>query len=245
MTTFPNPTEIRMNDWPQLADRDVRQRLLVPPSRLAAVHAVVIGVGAIGRQLALQLAAVGVRRLTLFDHDTVGVENLAPQGYWPEDLGRAKVDVTARLCQRILPEIEMTPIPERFRRSSARSFANDNNVAVFAAVDDIATRQLIWEAVRSVAALFIDGRMAAEVIRIVAADRPAVDRHFRTTLFELADAYVGTCIARSTVYAASIAAGFMVAQFARWLRGLPVVPDQTLNLLAAELTVDETPKVAV
>jgi hypothetical protein len=28
---------------------------------------------------------------------------------------------------------------------------------------------------------------------------------------------------------------------ARWLRGLEVVPDQTLNLLAAELTVGEIP----
>jgi sulfur carrier protein ThiS adenylyltransferase len=64
-----------------LADRDVRQRSLVPPERLVACHAVVIGVGAIGRQVALQLAALGVPRLTLFDDDTVAVENLAPQGY--------------------------------------------------------------------------------------------------------------------------------------------------------------------
>src|SRR5207248_4690198 len=79
-------------------DRDVRQRGLVPPGRLMACHAVVIGVGAVGRQVALQLAAVGVPRLTLYDDDRVGVENLAPQGYWAEDLGRLKVDATARAC---------------------------------------------------------------------------------------------------------------------------------------------------
>ena len=48
---------------------------------------------------------------------------------------------------------------------------------------------------------------------------------------------MGSCTARSTIYSASIAAGLMVAQFARCLRGVPVVSDQTLNLLAAELTV--------
>ena len=40
-------------------DRFTRQRELVPAERLAAVTATVIGVGAIGRQVALQLAAIG------------------------------------------------------------------------------------------------------------------------------------------------------------------------------------------
>ena len=53
------------------------------------------------------------------------------------------------------------------------------------------------------------------------------------------EAYAGSCTSKSTIYSAGIAAGLMVGQFARWLRGLPVVPDQTLNLLAAELTVAE------
>ncbi len=37
---------------------------------------------------------------------------------------------------------------------------------------------------------------------------------------------------------ANIAAGLMVSCFTRWLRGLPVEPDVSVNLLAAELTVD-------
>ena len=62
------------------ADRDIRQREIVPPEKLAGCHVVVVGVGAIGRQVALQLAAVGVPSLELFDHDTVEVENLAAAG---------------------------------------------------------------------------------------------------------------------------------------------------------------------
>ena len=56
----------------------------------------------------------------------------------------------------------------------------------------------------------------------------------------VADAHVGPCTARSTIYTASIAAGLMVHQFAKWLRGLPVDPDLSLNLLAAELTVNSS-----
>ena len=57
---------------PVLADRDIRQRDLVPPARLAMVQAMVIGVGSVGRQVALQLAALGVPAMTLFDDDRVG-----------------------------------------------------------------------------------------------------------------------------------------------------------------------------
>jgi len=76
------------------SDRDIRQRELVPPVRLAQCHAVVIGVGAIGRQVALQLSALGVPQMTLYDPDTVAIENLAPQGFWESDLGRPKVEAT-------------------------------------------------------------------------------------------------------------------------------------------------------
>jgi sulfur carrier protein ThiS adenylyltransferase len=41
---------------------------------------------------------------------------------------------------------------------------------------------------------------------------------------------------KSTLYTASICAGLMVGQFARWLRGLPVDRDLAINLLLAELS---------
>lgn len=102
---------------PDLSRRDIRQRDLVPPQKLGACHALLIGVGAVGRQVALQLAATGISQMTLVDHDNVAVENLAPQGYWPEDLGRAKVEATAQLCRKINPQIIVDVHPQRFRRT--------------------------------------------------------------------------------------------------------------------------------
>jgi hypothetical protein len=40
---------------PNLADRDIRQREIVPPEKLADCSPIVIGVGAIGRQVTVQL----------------------------------------------------------------------------------------------------------------------------------------------------------------------------------------------
>jgi sulfur carrier protein ThiS adenylyltransferase len=56
-----------------------------------------------------------------------------------------------------------------------------------------------------------------------------------TTLFAAGEAYAGPCTAKSTIYCANIAAGMMLAQFAKWLRALPTEPDVTVNLLACEL----------
>jgi hypothetical protein len=218
-------------------ERDVRQRALVPPERLASCHALVIGVGAIGRQVALQLTAVGIPLLILYDHDRVAPENLAPQGYRPDQIGIAKVDATAADCQRIHPEIHLVPKAERFRRSDRSEVTEGgSSLIVFCCVDSIATRRIVWESLRHQAALFLDGRMSAEVIRVLAAELRRDDRFYPTTLFAADEAYAGACTARSTIYTASIAAGLMVSQMTKWLRRLPTDPDLTLNLLAAELT---------
>jgi sulfur carrier protein ThiS adenylyltransferase len=226
---------------PSLADRDIRQRQIVPPERLAACHVVVIGVGAVGRQVAVQLSAIGVSHLTLIDHDRVGVENLAPQAYWPSDIGQLKVQATATLCRQIHPEAQIEIVAERFRRSMTKSLAafTGANIqpVVFACVDSIATRGVIWQVVKHTSGFFVDGRMNAEVIRVLAVAQPSIDSYYPTTLFAPEEALVGSCTAKSTVYTASIAAGLMLGQFTKWLRGLPVERDLMLNLLSAEMTV--------
>ena len=211
-------------------ERYSRQKDIVPPKRIAACKATVIGVGAIGRQAALQLAAMGIPWLQLLDFDVVEESNLASQGYLQDDLGRPKVEATADLCHQINHLLEVHPVNGRFRRSM------EVGNAVFCAVDKIDVRRLIWEAVKDKADFFADGRMSAEVLRILVACDSASRKHYPTTLFAAEEAFVGTCTAKTTIYSANVAAGLMLAQFAKWLRRLPVDPDLSLNLLAGELT---------
>ncbi len=213
-------------------ERYSRQRDIVPPDRLAECKATIIGVGAVGRQVALQLAAMGVPWLQLVDFDIVEESNLASQGYLEDDLGRLKVAATGELCRRINSSLEIQVLPERFRRSM------EFGTAIFCAVDKIDIRRAIWDAVKDKAAFFTDGRMSAEVLRVLTACDPASRKHYPTTLFAAGEAYAGACTAKTTIFCANIAAGMMVSQFAKYLRRLPVDPDITLNLLAAELTVD-------
>ena len=214
-----------------IPDRDLRQRDIIPPDRLATCKATVIGVGAIGRQVALELAAMGIPSMTLIDFDTVEPVNLACQGYFEDDLGRPKVQATADLVQQLNHQLEVITLNERFRRST-----QIGNI-LFCCVDKIDTRQLIWEAVRDRVTFFADGRMSAETIRILVAADPASRKHYPTTLFAAGEAHAGACTARSTIFCANVAAGLMLEQFARYLRGMPVDPDLQLNLLSSELTV--------
>src|SRR4051794_3560639 len=80
-----------------------RQLGLVPRAALAQLTVTVIGVGAIGRQLALQLAALGVTTLQLVDFDQVEPTNITTQGYLQSDLGPTKVAATGEAIHRIDP----------------------------------------------------------------------------------------------------------------------------------------------
>jgi sulfur carrier protein ThiS adenylyltransferase len=81
--------------------------------------------------------------------------------------------------------------------------------------------------------------MLNEVIRVLASADHPTSEHYQSTLFDSSEAQQGTCTSRSTIYTASIAAGLMVRQFTRWLRGIPIDADTTVSLLASEWTVGE------
>jgi molybdopterin/thiamine biosynthesis adenylyltransferase len=219
----------------QRKERYMRQKDIVPANRLTACRATVIGVGAIGRQVALQLTAMGISWLQLVDFDTVDASNLASQGYLEADFEKPKVEATARMCKQINTDTEIHWAKEAFRRSM-----EIGNV-VFCAVDRIRTRRLIWEATHDKISFFTDGRMAAEVLRIITAYNSGSRNYYPTTLFHSNEAFEGSCTAKTTIYCANIAAGLMIAQFTKYLRQLPIDCDIQLNLLASELTVAKIP----
>ena len=217
-----------MNSEP---DRFARQQDLVPRQRLAAMQATVIGVGAIGRQVALQLAAIGTQRIQLIDFDHVEATNVTTQGYLAADVGQSKVLATAAALRQIEPAVDVQVVEDRYRPKCPLG------EAVFCCVDSISARAAIWRSASNRCQFWADGRMLGEVIRVLAvSDAKGVTR-YADTLFPQADAQHGSCTSRSSIYAASIAAGIMAHQFTRWLRGIPVDFDTTLNLLAGEWAV--------
>ncbi len=212
-------------------ERFSRQRDLVPHERLSTIKITVIGVGAIGRQVALQLAAIGAGYLQLIDFDSVELTNVTTQGYLADDVGKPKVAATTEAIRRIDRTAEVEAVQDRYR---PRQTVGD---AVFCCVDSISARGAIWRSVNSRCEFWTDGRMLGEVIRVLTVSDIAEREHYASSLFAQSEAQRGSCTSRSTIYAASIGAGLMVHQFTRWLRALPTDRDVALNLLAGEWAV--------
>jgi sulfur carrier protein ThiS adenylyltransferase len=133
--------------------------------------------------------------------------------------------------QRIDPSVAVSVVEDRFRPQVA---VGD---AVFCCVDSISARSAIWRSAGNRCRFWCDGRMLAEVMRVLTVADDQGRRHYPTTLFAQAEAQAGTCTARGTIYTAAIAAGLMAHQFTRWLRHFPVDCDLSVNLLASEFTV--------
>jgi len=222
-------------------DRFARQGNLVPRRAIEQCAATVIGVGAVGRQVALQLAAIGIPRMTIQDFDTVEETNVVTQGYRMTDIGVAKVLALQPALQAINPDIV---VDARCYQFLPGEHVED---AVFCAVDSIETRARIWQALEAGATdyargwkFWSDTRMMGETIRSLTAtrDNDSSRKAYSKTLFTAAEAQQGQCTGRSTIYAANLAASLAVHQFTRWLRGFPLDNDLLFNLLSSELTLD-------
>lgn len=206
-----------------------RQSTVIPTEELLATSAVVIGVGAIGRQVALQLSACGIGELHLVDFDTVDIVNVGPQGYKPADVGKPKCAALIADCIALNPDGVNVAHEMRF----CDAIRGD---VYFCCVDSIKTRGQIFDEVAKLpdTELFIDARMSAETIRVITEDN-FVEPQYRGTIFEPAEAFQGACTAKSTIFTANIAAGLMVSQFSKYLRGMALEKDFNLNLLSLEL----------
>lgn len=212
-------------------DRFVRQKDLVPRDRLISAPATIVGVGAIGRQVALQLAAIGVPKLQIIDFDDVTETNITTQGYSWQAVGRRKVSALEDDLRYIDNSIDVDAVCERYRSKIV------THGAVFCCVDSIAARGAVWRGAGQSALFLTDGRMLAEVIRVITVADEQSRRNYPTTLFAEEETQAGSCTSKSTIYTASLAAALMVHQFTRWLRNKPTDFDLMLNLMASELTV--------
>lgn len=213
------------------ADRFEKQGEIVPRSAIVQCPCTIVGCGAIGRQVARMLAAIGVPRLKLIDFDTVDESNVTTQGYSYHDVGEPKPDALRRYLLNHYSDVEVACIGDRFRRKYM------GDAAVFCCVDKIAARETIWNGQPPDTLFWADGRMLGEVLRILAASRSTEGdwEYYPRTLFREAEAQVGRCTTHSTIFASEICAGFMVHQFTRYLRGIPVDRDVMIPLLAGEI----------
>jgi hypothetical protein len=80
---------------------------LEPVNRLGQAHVAIVGLGGVGSEIALHLAAAGLGRLTLVDGDKVESSNLNRQyAYSRCDIGRPKSEALATRLRDLRPDID-------------------------------------------------------------------------------------------------------------------------------------------
>lgn len=218
--------------------RDSRYKDLVPG--LETQEVVVAGCGAIGRQVALQLAAMGVGHLTLVDPDTVEEGNLGAQGWSYESLGMSKVKALSKDCWHL------NHVPTQGAQMYYGEKVVQPGKPVFACVDQMEGRRQVWELNRGKCPFLVDGRMAAEYAECYTLwDQSKEDLRegeqgvwdwYQETLFTQAEAFVGRCTSKTTLYCSNVIAGLMVAQYAKWLRGAALDRFVSVNLLSNQMS---------
>jgi adenylyltransferase/sulfurtransferase len=114
--------------------------------RLKSSSVLAIGAGGLGCPALLYLAAAGVGRITVVDHDAVDVSNLQRQIlYTVDDVGMNKAEAAARRLRLLNPLVRIEALPVRFSRSNALALVGDCDLVVDGS-DNFATRYLVNDA---------------------------------------------------------------------------------------------------
>lgn len=194
-----------------------RQSALAPPKVFADTRVVVVGCGAVGHQVVRMLAACGIGHINIWDDDLVAPENLAPQMWGDVDLDKPKVEVASAECRHLNSGSAVTAIPRRFGRSDWKKLVGAH---VFACVDNMTTRTLLWEAAVKAESVWLgDVRVAGETVRVISSPSPRENGPYSKTIFTDEQAYVGDCATRMVTYGAVCAASMLVGKFCQFARG--------------------------
>ena len=108
-------------------DRYARQIILpafggTGQAKLKRAHVAIIGAGGIGCPAITYLAAAGVGKLTIIDHDHVELSNLHRQPLFTDvDVGAAKAGVAAAAARRINPHVDAVAVAERLGGDNAEA----------------------------------------------------------------------------------------------------------------------------
>jgi molybdopterin/thiamine biosynthesis adenylyltransferase/rhodanese-related sulfurtransferase len=114
--------------------------------KLKASSVLVVGAGGLGTPAATYLAAAGVGRIGVVDHDVVETSNLHRQVLFTEsDVGKSKAEVLSARLELINPHIRAEPHNLKLNSSNALGIIGDYEI-VIDGTDNFPTRYLINDA---------------------------------------------------------------------------------------------------
>ncbi len=113
--------------------------------RLADSHVLIVGLGGVGGAVAEAIARAGVGRITVVDHDVIGISNMNRQLVCTHSvLGRKKAAVMAERLRDINPDANITAIPAFLRYDNIDAFLQQQAPdMVLDCIDSVACKALL------------------------------------------------------------------------------------------------------
>jgi adenylyltransferase/sulfurtransferase len=146
--------------------------------RLRNSHVIVIGAGALGSPAATYLAAAGVGRIGVVDHDAVELSNLARQPlHFTPDIRLMKADNAVVKLSALNPEIHVESYPVRLEELNAEAIVMGADLVVDCS-DTFATRYLVNDACCSQGVPLVEAGVLG-FSGLVMAIRPGVSACYR------------------------------------------------------------------
>ncbi|GAA2692569.1 hypothetical protein GCM10010412_083550 [Nonomuraea recticatena] len=223
-------------------------RALAAQRDLALRQVTVLGAGAIGGAVALQLATAGVRRLTLVDDDRVELSNLHRQHlYTTSDLGSSKVASAAARLRTHVPSAEVVEIERRIAGPCDVPLAGADFVVNTVDTPQPHIRRWVNAACVAVGVPFVTGGFNQHVGLVgplvvpgvtgcLACQERTLARRYGTTELPSADNAGRTVPAFGPLCAA--VSGLMAGEIIRYLTGTgaPAIEGRTVHLDLLDLT---------
>ena len=111
--------------------------------RLKKAKVVVAGAGGLGSVVSIYLAAAGVGRIRLIDHDKVKLTDLNRQIlYEDKDVGKGKVDSAKGKLESLNPEVVVETVSKKITEGSVFELVDGHDLIVDA-TDNFATRYIL------------------------------------------------------------------------------------------------------
>lgn len=180
-----------------MLDTRRHMELFDPESFNTPIH--VIGAGATGSWLVLQLAKLGIKGelINVWDFDTVESHNVPNQAYLHVQVGKPKVEALEHVVQGMAGTLGAKYHNRKYERQRLAGY-------VFLMVDSMAERKRIWEQavkMKQSVKLLIEPRMGLDVGRVYNVEPTNLThiREYENTFYSDEEAEVSACGTSQTV----------------------------------------------
>lgn len=245
-----NSDNLTVPENPEILEHSATDRFSSAPwfEKVKEKCVTLIGAGGIGSHVAFNLSRLNIQYLTIYDDDTVNIENMAGQLYCERFIGERKANAINRILESFSSFYKTSSMTCRFSNSYCLG------INTICAVDNMATRKTAyfkWKdfVKNSSDGIFIDGRLAAEKLQIfciTADDTFSQERYEKEWLFSDEEADETPCSYKQTTFTACLIGGLITNLFVNYCanqcdplikRDLPFFTSYDASLMFLKTTV--------